>query len=67
MSSDWCLQYNLILSRTAAFLFCFEELLVGVCVSAPYVCGAPEGQKRALGALELELQTVLGHHTSAVI
>lgn len=48
----------------------FKHLLIFLCLCVPYVhmcClfDAQGGQKRSLGALELELHMVLNHHVDA--
>lgn len=55
--------YILNSSILMIFTLCIWEFYMHVC--APCVCRAEEGQKRALGALELELQTSVSHHGGA--
>lgn len=41
------------------------ECLVSMCIFAPQVYSACEGQKRALDSLKLELQAVISHQVVA--
>lgn len=61
-----CLSTGLLFKRLLIFL-CVQVFFLHTCVYIMHMCvsGVQGGQKRSLGALELELCVVVNHHVDA--